>query len=191
MLRRIAEAQDGHSCKAVDLSPPLSPPLRASKRTGLDALGSLKEILWKIPALSSVVLIVDRDAFKKEEPVRELERKLREYGYEVEGSIEELAPGRAYRAPVRVGRSLELYVAVSGEIKELEEDIDKLLSLMPGEKKFTRALKNADSRLLKEAFPGAWRALEEVERRICAQDFRAEGRPPDPRSIHAGSARAR
>jgi len=159
LARGIAHALNGDSCEVASPGNPLS-----IKRTKLDALGNIKDMLSKSAHVRAVVLLVDRDAFARD-PKSDLMETLGEYGMSADGEVEEIIAWRAYRLRVRSGSHyFTLYVAISGERKEIEEDEDRLKEIV-GARDRKEALKKAkaNAKHLGEAFPGIYKALEYVK----------------------------
>jgi len=165
LAREIAHALNGDSCDVASPNIPPSIPL-SIKRTKLDALGNIKDMLSKSAAarVRAVVLLVDRDAFTRD-PGSDLMEALGEYGMSADGEVEEIIAWRAYRLHVRSGSHyFTLYVAISGERKEIEEDEDRLKEIV-GARDRGEALKKAkaNAKHLGEAFPGIYKALEDAK----------------------------
>lgn len=163
VARGIAHALNGDSCEVASPNIPPGNPL-SIKRTKLAALGSVKDLLSQSAAarVRAVVLLVDRDAFTRD-PKSDLMEALGEYGMSADGEVEEIIAWRAYRLHVRSGsHNFTLYVAISGERKEIEEDEDRLKEIV-GAADRREALKKASARYLGEAFPGIYKALEYVK----------------------------
>ena len=159
LAREIAHALNGDSCEVASPGNPLS-----IKRTKLAALGSVKDLLSQSAAarVRAVVLLVDRDAFTRD-PGSDLMKALEKYGMSADGEVEEIIAWRAYRLRVRSGsHNFTLYVAISGERKEIEEDEDRLKEIV-GAADRREALKKASARYLGEAFPGIYKALEDAK----------------------------
>jgi len=163
VARGIAHALNGDSCEVASPNIPPGNPL-SIKRTKLAALGSVKDLLSQSAAarVRAVVLLVDRDAFTRD-PKSDLMKALGEYGMSADGEVEEIIAWRAYRLHVRSGsHNFTLYVAISGERKEIEEDEDRLKEIV-GAADRREALKKANARYLGEAFPGIYKALEDAK----------------------------
>ena len=170
LARGIAHALNGDSCEVASPNIPPGNPL-SIKRTKLDALGNIKDMLSKSARVRAVVLLIDRDAFTRD-PKSDLMEALGEYGMSADGEIEEIIAWRAYRLHVRSGsHNFTLYVAISGERKEIEEDEDRLKEIV-GARDRREALKKAkaNARYLEEAFPGIYKALEYVKNNCRSVD---------------------
>jgi len=170
LARGIAHALNGDSCDVASPNIPPSIPL-IKKRTKLDALGNIKDMLSKSARVRAVVLLVDRDAFARD-PKSDLMKALGEYGMSADGEVEEIIAWRAYRLHVRSGsHDFTLYVAISGERKEIEEDEDRLKEIV-GARDRKEALKKAkaNAKHLEEAFPGIYKALEFVKNNCRSVD---------------------
>lgn len=166
VARGIAHALNGDSCEVASPGNPLS-----IKRTKLAALGSVKDLLSQSTAarVRAVVLLVDGDAFTRD-PRSDLMEALKKYGMSADGELEEIIAWRAYRLHVRSGSHyFTLYVAISGERKEIEEDEDRLKEIV-GARDRKEALKKANAKHLEGAFPGIYKVLEFVKNNCRSVD---------------------
>lgn len=168
ILKAIAEKYD-HSKTLRAPQPPISP------GTGLTIVArSLAKLMDQV-AVSRYLIIIDREHAKS---LQEAEEKLREHGVNIT-SAEKLTEGSWLLKAKRDSRKAEVYLAVMGEHKSIEENIAKLIELTYSERvkadkseirSWLRRHSLRDIDLVKEAgkqeveaaFPALTRALKKI-----------------------------
>jgi len=158
ILREVASKLNGHRGASLALTQ-----LPLTERKGLSALEGVVELLNRGYRVEGVLLLVDKEHVAS---FKAVEDWLRKRGFDT-AYLQELGPKAAVLEASRGHRRLKVYLAVAGDSKSMEEDVEKLIRKVcreeVGELETTllkRLIQRASVDQVRRAFDGLAKALE-------------------------------
>jgi len=160
VLREVASKLNGHRGASLALTQ-----LPLTERKGLSALEGMVELLNRGYRVEAVLLLVDKEHVAS---FKAVEDWLRKRGFDV-AYLQELGPKAAVLEASRGHHRLKVYLAVAGDSKSMEEDVEKLTREVcrkeVGELEMAslkRLIQRASVDQVRRAFDGLAKALEAI-----------------------------